>query len=67
MLHTKFRENRPAGSGIEDFEGFYHKLAWRPFSHVTQMPLTNFRSPYPRRLHIKFGFDRTSGFREENV
>ena len=22
MLHTKFRENRPAGSGEKDFEGF---------------------------------------------
>ena len=22
MLHTKFRENRPAASGVEDFEGF---------------------------------------------
>ena len=22
MLHTKFRENRPAGSGEEDFESF---------------------------------------------
>ena len=22
MLHTKFRENRPAGSEEEDFEGF---------------------------------------------
>ena len=22
MLHTKFREKRPAGSGEEDFEGF---------------------------------------------
>ena len=32
--------------------------------HVTQMPRTNFRSPYPRRLHIKFGF---SGFGEEDV
>ena len=29
MLHTKFRENRPAGSGEEDFEGFYHIWAWR--------------------------------------
>ena len=25
--------------------------------HVTHMPRTNFRSPYPRRLQIKFGFD----------
>ena len=30
MLHTKFPENRPAGSG-EDFERFYHIWAWRPF------------------------------------
>ena len=35
--------------------------------HVTQMPRTNIRSPYPRRLHIKFGFDRESGFGEEDV
>ena len=26
MLHTKFHENRPAGSGEED----YHIWAWRP-------------------------------------
>ena len=30
MLHTKFREKRPAGSGEEDFEVFYHIWAWRP-------------------------------------
>ena len=31
MLHTKFHENRPAGSGEEDFlSGFYHIWAWRP-------------------------------------
>ena len=29
MLHTKFHENQPVGSG-EDFEGFYHIWAWRP-------------------------------------
>ena len=26
MLHTKFRENRPAGF----LSGFYHVWAWRP-------------------------------------
>ena len=66
MLHTKFRENRPAGSGEEDF--------WRVFTiygrgghlgHVTQMPRTKYRSPYLRRLHIKFGFDRPSGSGED--
>ena len=31
MLHTKFRENRPAGSGEEDFlKGFYQIWAWWP-------------------------------------
>ena len=35
--------------------------------HVTQMQRTKFRSPYPRRVHIKFGFDRASGFGEEDV
>ena len=31
MLHTKFRENRPAGSGEEDFlRVFYNIWAWRP-------------------------------------
>ena len=68
MLHTKFRENLPAGSGEENF--------WRVFTiyghgghlgHVTQMQQTNFCSPYPRRLHIKFGFDWPSSFGEEDL
>ena len=29
MLHTKFRENRPAGSG-EELKGFYYIWAWWP-------------------------------------
>ena len=68
MLHTKFRENRPTGSG-EDFEGFLPYTYGRGghLGHVTQMPRTKYRSPYPRRLHIKFGFDRPSGFGEEDL
>ena len=27
--------------------------------------VTKFRAHYPRRLHIKFGFGRSSGFRED--
>ena len=30
MLHTKSRDNRPGGSGEEDFEGFYHIWVWQP-------------------------------------
>ena len=56
------------GSGEEDF--------WKIFTiygrgghlgHVTQTPLTNFRSPIPLWLHMKFGFDWPSGFGEEDL
>ena len=56
MLHTKFRENRPAGSGEEDFLRVFTIYGHGGhLGHVTQMPRTKYRSPYPRRLHIKFG------------
>ena len=65
MLHTKFRENRPAGSGEEDLRRvftIYGRGGHRGGHHVTQMARTKLCSPYSRRLHIKFGFDRPSGF-----
>ena len=68
MLHAKFRGNRPAGSGEEDFKVFF--TIYRGgghLGHVTRMPSIIFRSPYPMRLRIKFGFDWPSGFRGEDV
>ena len=68
MLHTKPQGHWPIGSGGEDF--------WRVFTiygrgghigHVTQTPRTNFGSPLPLRLHMKFGFVRTSGFGEKDL
>ena len=35
--------------------------------HVTCAIYINFLSHFPRRLHMKFGFDWPSSFREENV
>ena len=68
MLHTKFRENRPAGSGEKDFLRVFTIYGrGGHLGHVTQMPRTNFRSPYPRRLHIKFGFDWPGSFEEEDL
>ena len=68
MLHTKFRENRPAGSGEEDFLRVFTIYGrGGHLGHVTQNPRTNFRFFYPRRLHIKFGFDWPSVFRGEDV
>ena len=34
------------------------------FGHVTWSIYINFRSPFPRRLHIKFCFNWSSVFRE---
>ena len=67
MLHTKFRENRPAGSGEDFLRVFTIYGRGGHLGHVTQMPRTNFCSPYPRGLHIKFGFDWASSFGEEDV
>ena len=33
--------------------------------HVNQMPRTNFPSPYPRKLHIKFDFGRATDFEKK--
>ena len=62
MLHTKFRENRPTCSGEDFCRVFTIYGHGGHLGHVTKMPRTKFRSPYPRRLHIKFGFDRPCGF-----
>ena len=64
MLHTKFRENRPAGSE-EDFLRVF--TIYGRGDHLGHANKQNFRSPYPRRLQIKFGFHRASGFGEEDV
>ena len=65
MLHTKFRENRPASSERRFLRVFTIYGRGGHLGHVTQVPRTNFRSPYPRRLHIKFCFDWPSGFGED--
>ena len=68
MLHTKFRENRPAGSGGEDFLRVFTIYGHGGhLGHVTWTIYINFRSPFPRWLHIKFGFDWPSGFIGEDV
>ena len=68
MLRTKPQGHWPFGSREEDF--------WRVFTiyghgghlgHVTQTLRTNFCSPIPLRLHMKFGFDWLSRFGQEVV
>ena len=77
IVHTKFRGDPSTGFGEEDliFEGFFTMYGrGRHLGHLTQMPRTKVcflpkkfprkSLPYPRRLHIKFGFERPCGFRE---
>ena len=68
MLHTQFHENRPAGSGEEDFLVVFTIYGHGShLGHVTQISRSNFCSPYPWMLHIKFHFDWQSGFRDEDL
>ena len=63
MLHTKFRRNRPAGSGEEDFlKGIYHIRAWRPSWSCNQHHLTDFNFLVHESFHTKIGSERHSSF-----
>ena len=54
MLHAKFQNHKPSGSGEDDFFAIYS-----PGGHLGHETLTiiNFRFPFLTMLHIKFGFD----------
>ena len=45
---------------------FYRVWIWL-ICHVTETQRTNYRPPYPLRLHMKFGFDWPIGFWGEAV
>ena len=53
MLPTKFHENRPAGSGEEDFEGFYHIWAWRPSCSCDPDAANKLSLPRPKEASRK--------------
>ena len=63
MLQTKFRENRPAGSGKEDslrvFTIYGHG---GHLGHVTRIMLINFHFLVPESFHTKFSSDWPSSF-----
>ena len=65
MLHTKFRENRHAGSGEEDFEGFLTPGIYGHcghLGHVTRIMLTHFHILVPESFHAKFSSEWPSSF-----
>ena len=55
MLHTKFRENRPAGSGVEDFRRVFTIYGHGGhLGHVTRIMLINFHFLVPESFQRKF-------------
>ena len=64
MLHAQFQDHRTSCSGEEDFKRFFTIYGGHGghLGHVTWTIYINFRSPFPRRLYMKFGFNWASGF-----
>ena len=63
MLHTKFRGNRPAGSGEEDFLRVFTIYGRRShLGHVTSIMSSDFHFLELESFHTKFGLDRHSSF-----
>ena len=63
MLHTTFREYRPAGSGEEDFLRVF-TIYWHGghLGHVTRIMLTNFHFLVPESFHTKFSLEWPGSF-----
>ena len=63
MLKTKFLENRPAGSGEEDFLRVFTIYGHGGhFGHVTRIRLTNFHLLVPESFRTKFSSKWLSSF-----
>ena len=58
MLHTKFRENQPAGSG----EVFTIYGRSGHLGHVTSIMSSDFHFLVPESFHTKFGSDPHRSF-----
>ena len=63
MLHTKFRGNRPTGSGEEDFRMVFTIYGRSGhLDHVTSIMLINFHFLVPESFHTKFCLEWFSSF-----
>ena len=62
MLHTKFRGNRPAGSGEDFLRVFTIYGHGGHLSHVTSIMSSGFHFLVLESFHTKFGSDQHSIF-----
>ena len=61
MLHAKFQNHRPPEDFFKIFVIYSHG---GHLGHVNMTICANFHSLFQRMLHINFGFDWPSGFRD---
>ena len=62
MLHTKFRENRPAGSGEDFLRVFTIYGHGGHLGHVIRIMLINFHFLVSESFHTKFSSEWPSSF-----
>ena len=68
MLYTKLRGNRPAGSGEEDFKGFFIIYGHGGhLGHVASIMSSDFHFLELKSFHTTFGSDRHSSISECSV
>ena len=67
MLHAKFQNHRPSGSGGRFLKVFAIYSHGSHLGHVALTIYIYFHSHFLTMLLIKFGFDWPSGFREEDL
>ena len=68
MLHAKFQNHMPLGSGEEYFlKAFAIYCHGGHLGHVPWIIYINFHSLFLPMLHMTFGFDWPRGFREEDL
>ena len=56
VLHAKFQDYRPSGSGGQDIKGFYYSYSWRPSKLCKLDHLYNFLFPLPKDAPHKVWF-----------
>ena len=57
MLHAMFQDHRTSGSGEDFLKVLTIYGHGGHLGHMTWTIYIKFRSPFPRRFNIKFGFD----------
>ena len=67
MLHAMIQDHRTLCSREETFEVLHHIREWSPsWSCDRDYFFIDLGPVFSRMLHLKFGFDLPSGFREED-